>query len=44
MVILDYGDNILEPELKPEFIEKMKIRQVGPTVKIHDFKKHFKLG
>ena len=43
-VILDYGTEMLEPELKPEFIEKMKKRQLEPTVKIADFKKHFGLN
>ena len=43
-VILDYGTEILEPELKPEFIEKMKKRQLEPTVRVSDFKKHFNLN
>mgnify|MGYP001617359361 CR=1 FL=1 len=43
-VILEYGAEILEPELKPEFIEKMKKRHLEPTVKITDFKKHFGLN
>lgn len=43
-VILDYGTEMLEPELKPEFVEKMKKRQLEPTVKIPDFKKHFGLS
>ena len=42
-IVLDYGSNILEPELRPEFIEKMNMRQKEKTVKITDFKKHFKL-
>ena len=42
-VILEYGTEMLEPELKPEFVEKMKKRQLEPTVKIADFKKHFGL-
>ena len=33
--------NILEPELEPKFIEKMKQRQREPTVKIRNFEKHF---
>ena len=40
-VVLDYGNDLLEPELRPEFIEKMKVRQKEKTVKIKDFKKHF---
>ena len=43
-VILEYGTEMLEPELKPEFVEKMKKRQLEPTVKIDDFKKHFNLN
>ena len=42
-VVLDYGKNMLEPELRPEFIEKMRKRQSEPTVKIKDFRKHFGL-
>tara|TARA_Y100000310_G_C20313855_1_gene637481 strand:- start:202 stop:423 length:222 start_codon:yes stop_codon:yes gene_type:complete len=42
-VVLDYGENMLEPELRPEFIEKMRKRQSEPTVKIKDFRKHFGL-
>ena len=36
-----YEEFILEPELKPEFIEKIKKRQKEKTVKINDFRKHF---
>ena len=43
-VILDHGTEILEPELKPEFVEKMKKRQLEPTVRVSDFKKHFNLN
>ena len=42
-VALEYGEDLLEPELRPEFIEKIKERQVEPTIKISDFKKHFRL-
>ena len=42
-VALEYGEDLLEPELRPEFIEKMKKRQLEPTIKIMDFKKHFGL-
>ena len=42
-VVLDYGAGMLEPELRPEFIEKMKQIQHEPTVKIKDFKRHFGL-
>ena len=43
-VILEYGTEMLEPELKPEFVDKMKKRQLEPTVKVADFKKHFDLN
>lgn len=43
-VVLEYGHDFLEPELRPEFIEKMKIRQKEPTVKIKNFRKHFGLN
>lgn len=43
VVVGKYEEEILEPRLKPEFIEKMKKRQKEPTVKIKDFKKHFGL-
>ncbi|MBU0568246.1 DUF2683 family protein [bacterium] len=42
-IALEYGQDILEPELKPEFIEKMRLRQKEATVKIKDFRKHFEL-
>ena len=42
-VILEYGTELMEPELKPEFIEKMKMRQTEPAVKVDNFKKHFNL-
>jgi hypothetical protein len=40
-IVLDYGYNLLEPELRPEFVQKMNLRQKEETVKIKDFKKHF---
>ena len=43
-VVLDYGIDVMEPELKPEFIEKMRKRQLEPTVKVDNFKKHFGLS
>lgn len=33
-----------ESELRPEFIETMKKRQLEPTVRVVDFKKHFGLN
>lgn len=43
LVIQRYEKEFLEPELKPEFIEKMKKRNKEPTVKVNDFRKHFGL-
>ena len=42
-VVSEYIDYADEPELRPDFIEKMKKRQLEPPVKIVDFKKHFGL-
>ncbi|VVB54780.1 Uncharacterised protein [uncultured archaeon] len=42
-VVLEYGASLLEPQLRPEFIEKMMARQKEPTVKVTDFKKQFGL-
>ena len=42
-VALAYGEDLLEPKLRPEFIEKMKKRQLETTVKVKDFRKHFGL-
>lgn len=39
----EYEESILEPELRPEFIEKMKRVQKEKTIKIKDFRKHFGL-
>jgi hypothetical protein len=38
-----YEKEILEPELRPEYIQKMKKRQKEKTVEIKNFKKHFGL-
>jgi len=43
LIIEKYEEEFLEPELKPEFIEKMKKREKEETVKIDDFRKHFGL-
>ena len=40
-VTMAYGKDLLEPNLRPEFIEKMKQRQKEKTVKVNDFRKHF---
>ena len=43
-VVSKYIDDEAEPELRPEFIEKMKKIQREPTIKITDFKKYFGLN
>ena len=43
LIIQAYESEFLEPELKPEFIEKMEKRRKEPTVKVKDFRKHFGL-
>ena len=42
-VVNEYGRSLLEPELRPEFIEKIKKRQKEKTVKVADFKRHYGL-
>lgn len=42
-IIQKYESEFLEPELKPEFIEKMRKREKEPAVKVKDFRKHFRL-
>jgi hypothetical protein len=40
IVVSEYGKSLLEPELRPEFIEKIKARQKEKTVKISNFSSH----
>ncbi|VVB95343.1 Uncharacterised protein [uncultured archaeon] len=42
-VVSEYGKSLLEPELRPEFIEKIKARQKEKTVKISNFSSHYGL-
>ena len=43
-VVLKYGSEILEPELKPEFIEKMKKLEKEHNISLlFDFKKDFNI-
>lgn len=44
LIINEYEKELLEPELKPEYIEKMKKREKEPSIKVKDFKKHFGLN
>lgn len=43
-VVLEYGEDFLEPKLRPEFIQKMEERQKEPTIKVKNFRKHFGLA
>jgi hypothetical protein len=38
---LEYAEEILEPELKPEYIEKLKTYQTEKTVKVTNLDKYF---
>ncbi|MBR9675864.1 DUF2683 family protein [Candidatus Woesearchaeota archaeon] len=40
-ILSKYEEELLEPELRPEFVKKMMTRQQEPTTKINDFRKHF---
>jgi DNA mismatch repair ATPase MutS len=42
-VVIDYGSRLLEPELQPAFIEKMKLREQEDSVEVKNFNKHFGL-
>ena len=42
-VVSEYGKSLLEPELRPEFIEKIKARQKEKTVRISNFSTHYGL-
>jgi mannitol/fructose-specific phosphotransferase system IIA component len=44
MMSQQYEECVLEPELKPEYVEKMKKRQKEATIKVKDFSKHFGLN
>ena len=43
-IIKEYEREHLEPELRPEYIEKMKKVQKEPTIKVKDSRKHFGLN
>ncbi|MFV2040409.1 MAG: DUF2683 family protein [Candidatus Hydrothermarchaeales archaeon] len=42
-MIQKYESEFLEPELRPEFVEKMRKREKEPIVHVKDFRKHFGL-
>lgn len=42
LVITVYGKELLEPELRPEFIKELLKAQKEKTIKIKDFSGHYK--
>ena len=42
-IIRQFESEFLEPELRPEFIERMATRAKEPIVEVKGFKKHFGL-
>lgn len=40
-VAREYGDELLEPELRPEFIERIKKAEKGKFIRISNFAKHY---
>jgi len=42
-IALEYEEMLLEPALRPEFIEKMEKRQKEKVVKVADFKRRYGL-
>ncbi len=44
LIINEYEKELLEPELRPEYVEKMRDRAKEPTVKVKNFRKHFGLS
>ena len=38
-----YGEEILDLNLRPEYVKKLKKRTKEATIQIDDFEKHFKL-
>jgi hypothetical protein len=43
IVVSEYGKSLLEPELRPEFIKKIKARKKEKTIKITNFSRHYGL-
>ena len=42
LVITIYGEELLEPELRPEFIKNLLRAQKEKTIKVKDFSRHYK--
>ena len=43
LIVHYYGREIMEPELRPEFIKELLDAQKEKTIKIKDWNKHFNL-
>ncbi len=43
VIIRKYKEELMGPELRPEFVKKMEERAKEPTVKVKDFMEHFGL-
>lgn len=43
IVVSEYGKSLLEPELRPEFIKKIRARKKEKTIKITNFGSHYGL-
>ena len=39
LIITEYERELLEPELRPEYVERVRERAKEPTVKVKDFRK-----
>ncbi len=42
LILSIYGKEMLEPELKPEFIKELLKAQKEKTIKVKDFSEHYK--
>ncbi len=42
LLVSEYEKELLEPELRPEFVEKMKLRQKEKTIKVPSFRKRYR--
>jgi len=42
LILNIYGKEMLEPELRPEFIKELLASQKEKTIKIKDFSEHYK--
>lgn len=44
LILNTYGEEMLEPELKPDFVKELLEAQKEETVKVEDWDKHFGLN